>query len=82
MFEINKRYWFRLRKYDGKELRLKGIVKEENGFMVKIQRDNGNIEYLNFNIILEVNVDKEQPTSVDPKFKEVIDNVIPGQEDE
>lgn len=59
MLKIGKKYWFRIQG-TSKEVNIKGEVIEENDFMCKILRDNGNEEILSFRQIINVNEEKEQ----------------------
>jgi hypothetical protein len=60
MFDIGKIYWFRF-KGDVKEIAtVRGEVLEENGFLIKIRRDNGNIEFICLSALLGANEERKE----------------------
>jgi len=62
MLKIGTKYWIRIIG-NNKEVNLKGKVLEEDGFLVKIVRDDGSEEIISKRQILHLNEAKEIETN-------------------
>lgn len=62
MFDVGKTYWFKVRG-SVKDVSIKGLVIEENQFMVKVKRDDGTEEIIMFSRLLGSNEAKDTNVS-------------------
>lgn len=60
MFELGKIYWVEVKGHTKDRVKFRGKILEENEFMIKLERDDGKIEIILFNKILDINLDKNQ----------------------
>jgi len=55
MFDLDKKYWFRLATHKGGEVSVKGNVVEETPYLIRVRMDDGNETIIACARILNVN---------------------------
>ncbi len=58
IFEQNKKYWFELSTFKGRNVSIKGEVLEETPYLIKIRRDTGEENIIACARIVDVNLER------------------------